>query len=166
MNRLEYLLKDIEKALDNELYFIALQSVLTLPDICGSIEYDTNRVGQRYTDWYNTYMNTKVNLTAEQCYGFRCKLLHQGLSQYTQNTLERIVFAYPSNNFFNNNQFIENGKVTVNIDLLTFCHDMINSVRIWLHRAQKIPESQAKLNQLIRIHNGYKNFIAGVPFIG
>lgn len=63
---MEYLLKDIEKALDNELYFIALQSVLTLPDICGSIEYDTNRVGQRYTDWYNTYMNTKVNKNSQR----------------------------------------------------------------------------------------------------
>lgn len=41
------LIQDIRKALENELYFVALSSALTLPDICGKTEYPTERSSRK-----------------------------------------------------------------------------------------------------------------------
>lgn len=166
---MEFLLSDIEKALDGGLYFIALQSTLTLPDICGYLEHGRNKaVGKRYSDWYRDNMITDVNLSADQCYMFRCKLLHQGLSQYTEDNQEKIVFAYPKcGATIANCSFIEDGKLTISIDLLDFCHDMIKSVRIWQGKVKDNKEIQERYADLIKVHpEGYKNFIVGIPFIG
>ena len=48
------LVQDIRKALENELYFVALSSALTLPDICGKAAYPTERsTRKRYILWYD-----------------------------------------------------------------------------------------------------------------
>ena len=48
------LVQDIRKALENELYFAALSSALTLPDICGKAAYPTERSSRkRYILWYD-----------------------------------------------------------------------------------------------------------------
>lgn len=45
------LINEIEKALKNELYLIALNSSLILPDICGKAEYKNNGNRSRYVAW-------------------------------------------------------------------------------------------------------------------
>lgn len=48
------LVQDIRKALENELYFVALSSALTLPDICGRVAYPAERSSRkRYILWYD-----------------------------------------------------------------------------------------------------------------
>ena len=42
----DQLVKEIRKALENELYFVALNSALTLPDICGKVAYPNKAVGR------------------------------------------------------------------------------------------------------------------------
>ena len=47
------LIDDIRAALENDLYFVALNSALTLPDICGKVEYPYEKSSKkRYIDWY------------------------------------------------------------------------------------------------------------------
>ena len=48
------LVQEIRKALENELYFVALSSALTLPDICGKAAYPDERSSRkRYISWYD-----------------------------------------------------------------------------------------------------------------
>ena len=48
------IIQDIKGALENNLYFAALNCALTLPDICGKAEYPTERSSKkRYIDWYD-----------------------------------------------------------------------------------------------------------------
>ena len=48
------LIQDIRKALENELYFVALSSALTLPDICGKAAYPQEQSSKkRYILWYD-----------------------------------------------------------------------------------------------------------------
>lgn len=82
------LVQDIRKALENELYFVALSSALTLPDICGKAAYPDESSGKRYISWYEEeigkYMKNpddKENmpyLSGEVIYSLRCSLLHEG----------------------------------------------------------------------------------------
>ena len=80
------LINEIEIALNNELYLIALNTALTLPDICGKAELRKSGNRKRYINWCNKYiksLQTNVDksmpcLTAEIIYNLRCSLSHQG----------------------------------------------------------------------------------------
>lgn len=83
------LVQDIEKALNNDLYFAALVSALTLPDICGKAEYPAEESSRkRYTAWYDEQIgnyeknprdkNDVPYLSGEVVYSLRCALLHEG----------------------------------------------------------------------------------------
>lgn len=83
------LVQDIRKALENKLYFVALSSALTLPDVCGKAAYPDERSSRkRYILWYDEeigkyekYPKDKYNmpyLSGEVIYSLRCSLLHEG----------------------------------------------------------------------------------------
>lgn len=83
------LVHDIRKALENDLYFVALCSALTLPDICGKATYpDETSSRKRYISWYDEEIGKyeknpgdKKNmpyLSGEVIYSLRCSLLHEG----------------------------------------------------------------------------------------
>ena len=83
------LVKDIRKALENELYFVALSSALTLPDICGKAAYPTEQSSRkRYILWYDEEIGKYEKnpedkddmpyLSGEVIYSLRCSLLHEG----------------------------------------------------------------------------------------
>lgn len=85
------LISEINLALDNNLYLVALNTALTLPDICGKAEYPELKTSERYKKWYQEYIGQyeqcpedKENnikfpyLSADVVYQLRCSLLHQG----------------------------------------------------------------------------------------
>ena len=48
------LVGETRKMLENDLYFVVLNSALTLPDICGKVEYPDERSSKsRYIFWYD-----------------------------------------------------------------------------------------------------------------
>ena len=85
------IINDIRGALDNNLFFAALNSALTLPDICGKVEYPSERSSKkRYIGWYDKEIgkyekNPRQNgpeempyLSGEVMYSLRCAMLHSG----------------------------------------------------------------------------------------
>ena len=85
------IIQDIRGALENNLYFAALNSALTLPDICGKAEYPSeNNIRKRYIDWYDKeigiYEKDPIKhgneempyLSGEVMYSLRCAMLHSG----------------------------------------------------------------------------------------
>lgn len=83
------LIQDIRKALENELYFVALSSALTLPDICGKAAYPQEQSSKkRYILWYDKEIGKYEKnpedkddlpyLAGEIIYSLRCSLLHEG----------------------------------------------------------------------------------------
>ncbi|MCO7125126.1 hypothetical protein NIE88_04970 [Sporolactobacillus shoreicorticis] len=83
----------IKRALECECYLPALALALTLPDICGKVEYPKYNVGNRYENWFDNWVehlyadpsgwdNDKraknPYFTGRLCYGLRCAFLHSG----------------------------------------------------------------------------------------
>ena len=76
------------------LYNCALALALTIPDVCGKVEYPHLSTSKRYKCWFDnyakqyfTYRTTKlpeetnieyVWLSADECYALRCAVLHAG----------------------------------------------------------------------------------------
>ncbi len=96
------LINEIEILLKNNNLRCALGMALTLPDICGQIEYPSeDGVKKRYTDWCENYLfnqgfNTHIAFTKsipaeeqrvispEVCYKLRCAYLHSGNLELNQ----------------------------------------------------------------------------------
>jgi len=60
---IDRLIEEINKALEYELYFSALSLALTLPDICGKVEYPNKGSTSRYQLWYDEYIGQYENTT-------------------------------------------------------------------------------------------------------
>ncbi|MBH9968157.1 hypothetical protein [[Bacillus] enclensis] len=95
-------IKDINLALNNNSYLSALALSLTLPDICGQIEYPDLKstrgkrlVGKQYARWFDDWVShyyadnggwteegKAINpyFTGNMCYYLRCSFLHGGNS--------------------------------------------------------------------------------------
>ena len=163
---MEFLLNEIEKALDSGLYFISLQSTLSLPDICGSLQSpDGKATKNNYITWYDTYAKESSTnaISGEDCYYFRCSCLHQGTTQNHNSSYKRIIFVAPgSRSFFHNNIIVD----ALNIDLNTFCKNVIFSVRKWEQQIKSDPNYIRNYENLIKLYpNGLPPYIGGIPVI-
>lgn len=166
---MEVILKQIEKALMFNLYTIALQSAVTLPDICGALQSnDGIAKDSKYTKWFNKYMKDKTCLTAYECYKFRCCLLHQGISFRSDRAIKRVIFVYPGCGLsIENSKFIGENDDVVSIDLVNFCRNMIQAVRKWEKDMLGNSNFIKNYPNLINVYpNGIAPYIVGVPVIG
>ena len=85
---IERLINEINAALENRLYLVALNTALTLPDICGKAKYPELGTTARYKKWYQEYIGQYEKdskstdgmpyLSADVVYQLRCALSHQG----------------------------------------------------------------------------------------
>jgi len=154
-------LNEIKKALDCELYILALNSALALPDLCAKLEspnfMDTSKVGQRYRRWYDTYAKKYCYISADLCYSYRNSMIHSH-SSYKKDKVTKIAFPVPGTT----NCVMMNSKadITVStpegkysdkatiINIIEFVKGMIKAVEEWL---EVIKEN--------------KNYINNYPFL-
>ncbi|MCR5091912.1 MAG: hypothetical protein K6B51_04375 [Bacilli bacterium] len=88
---IDQLIKEIDDALEHGLYIVALNSALTLPDICGKVAYP-KLAGKRarYIRWFEEHVGKYERsprfkddekmpyMSGEIVYALRCALTHEG----------------------------------------------------------------------------------------
>jgi hypothetical protein len=163
-------LDQIDLAIANRLYYLALFACLALPDICAAMESaDGEATKVRYLAWYEQHMprytkGQMVSLTGLDCYFFRCSLLHQGSAQHPKSRYARILFVEPgaTTNVFHINVLND----ALNIDVTIFCRDILASARGWLTKAQTTASYQQNYARFMaRYPEGLPPYIVGVPVI-
>ncbi len=165
---MQNLLDQIQKGLENDLYYLSLFAALSIPDICGAIEsQDGEASGKKYVDWFDEYVAPKYNgfLSGDDCYKFRCSLLHQGSSQHSKSNYSRVLFVEPSatTNIFHNNVMND----ALNIDVRIFCQDIVMGASKWLQKVEDTRLYKINYDKFMRRHpDGLKPYIIGVPVIG
>lgn len=162
------LLDQIQIGLEDNLYYLSLFVALSIPDICGAIESQNGEAsGKKYADWFDEYVAPKYNsfLSGDDCYKFRCSLLHQGSSQHPKSNYSRIFFIEPSSttNILHNNIIND----ALNIDVSIFCRDIITGANNWLQKIENTQLYKTNYDKFMRRYpNGLKPYIVGVPVIG
>jgi hypothetical protein len=187
------LLEQIRASLNANLYYLSLFASLTVPDICGALESENGyATPDRYRAWFNKYVaprytlagsaerhlqelpddvremlarNTEQLFTAQDCWNFRCSVLHQGSSQHQGGRYSRILFVEPDTttstlhlNVFNN---------ALNIDVKIFCNDMIEGAERWLDQVEETERYQTNYERFMRRYpDGMPPYIVGYPVIG
>jgi len=165
---MRHLLEQIKKGLDNNLYYLSLFAALALPDICGAINSESGEANKdKYVQWFNKYVAGKYRgfLGGEDCYYFRCSLLHQGNSQHPRSNYSRVLFVEPTatTNVFHCNILND----ALNIDVRIFCNDIVEGVEEWLKEVEKTELYKRNYSKFMRRYPyGLKPYIVGVPVIG
>ncbi len=106
---MEKRIQEARNCIDNGLYEAALALALTLPDICGQVEYPAlKKVGERYTKWIDDFVDSKVlydqffdevddfkHLQSEDIYKLRCAFLHSGDQDISSDTIDCFNLVRP-----------------------------------------------------------------------
>ncbi|KGK91177.1 hypothetical protein DP73_04890 [Desulfosporosinus sp. HMP52] len=152
----------------SNLYYLSLYGALALPDICGALSSANGQAsGEKYKKWFDKYVGEKYEgfLDGEDCYFFRCSLLHQGSSQHPKNTYGRYIFIEPSasgGNIFHCNVLND----ALNIDVRVFCEDILAGAETWLAEAEKDEQFVINFSKFMRRYeNGLAPYIVGLPVI-
>lgn len=178
---MEHILEEIEKALDVGLYIVALQSTLTLPGICAALESKKGNTDghdkEMYENWYMRNVKPYVNwfFTAEDCYRYRCSLVHQASAHLRggnpKKEYARFLSVYPGSGIkIDNCSFkgigLEN-RDGFAVDIPSFCMTIIQCVRLWEGKVEDTPNFKRNYKNLLNIHpDGIPPFIKGVKVIG
>lgn len=146
-------IEEIGRCIEAKCYYGALALALTLPDICGQIEYpQEKRVGIRYVNWFNTFVKPFCFIDSpdaptnqfdgESCYALRCAFLHSGNYDLKQQkgSIDIDVFrlhidiAEKQNGVYNSYTFMDN-KCTVDLDLYGLCNIIVIAAKIFYEKA-------------------------------
>ena len=106
---MENRIQEARNCLNNGLYEAALALALTLPDICGQVEYPSiTKVGERYTEWFDNFVDPTALydkffdefgafqlLKSQDIYKLRCSFLHSGDLDISNNTIDRFDLVEP-----------------------------------------------------------------------
>lgn len=152
----------VRKSLETHNWYGALAVTLTLPDICGKIDYPEIKSRERYARWfdehlkpyYTTVNHRRVNvfLSGSDCYALRCSYLHLGGDDTTEQTARETYSKYW---FTTDNAHLINvngESLTLNVRL--FCTEVCNAVDAWASSRSANPVANQRFEALLRIHSG------------
>ena len=133
------ILSELKQALDKQCYLSALTLALTIPDMCGQIEYPSitgkGSVGKRYSKWFDQYVkkyfitDNIVFFTGKDCYALRNSILHSGQSNASKR-IQMFRLAMPDGpipvqrrcNYSSNTQ--KDIRISIDIQQLCWCLGM------------------------------------------
>ena len=171
MTVVEEKLKGFTNGLDNALneknYYAALSIGFTLPDICSKLENPKVNTGERYPKWYEEFMQSKyerfigpdhshrIFLNGHDFYALRCAFLHQGEVDITNQKARKILTDFKfvaSNGYIHCNQASDsNGTSTLQLDVGTFCRDILEGADAWLTKHCTDSNINARAANLVEI---------------
>jgi hypothetical protein len=138
---MENLLQAIKHSIKNDNMYAALFIAISLPDICGKIQYPGIKSQKRYIDWFNQYLKDQYSdpqkpdspfLTAEDMYAFRCSLIHEGSDEISTQSARIDINKFilisdgPHLNYF------QNRIIKLQLSVKSFCIDICAAVERWL----------------------------------
>jgi len=167
------LLNSIDNAIENKNYYAALFISLTLPDICGKIQFpEIKSSKKRYIDWFNVYLkDTYINihpncvpfLTGEDLYSFRCSLLHEGSENISKQARQILTKFILVENGPHLNLFFNDGDGILQLNIVNFCIEICSGVNNWLNDFKDNPIFIEYRSRLMKIYPS-GTIINGIKF--
>ena len=175
---MQHLIDAVHAALDQQNWYAALMTALTLPDICGDLEEPGSQSGQRYRAWFDRYLAERyvargmpqpmpspdgtrtmiveadvVFLSALDCYVLRCAYLHNGsfdvTGQRKRDVLDGFIFVAPRPYVRQHCNRI-NDALQLQVDV--FCRELTDGVKKWLDDVAGNAAVQQRMQAMAYIH--------------
>lgn len=146
-------INSIWKALNDENPHAALALALTLPDICGQIEYPGQKVGERYIAWFDKFVapqyvvedkeenkdpekESKKQFDGKICYQLRCSYLHSGNTDVHKCVDDFKLACIKGNTAQFFNSFSTDGK-TIKLDVKGLCYYICSAAKNYYESVTK-----------------------------
>ena len=163
---LSSLLSEIKAGVEAGFYLMPVILAATLPDVCAALEANDGRTSQqRYKEWYDAWASDILtNFTAEDCYSFRCGVVHQGRLGDMQSSYNRAIFPLPTaqqNTFMN---CVINDAYFCGVE--QFCESMITAASRWYEAKGSEQNVVDNLTRMMRIYpTGLTPYAVGMPLL-
>ncbi|MGX5557798.1 hypothetical protein [Bacillus thuringiensis] len=163
----------IRQAVKEENWYAALTFALTLPDICGKLEFKSQGSTKRYVQWFNENLLEKYSMTlfgnkivflsGKDAYALRCAYLHGGEvdinEQRIKEVLSAFVFVAPDKGRAAHCARIED-QLLLRVD--EFCEDICSAVDVWVENNKENKDMQKSADKILEIKTGGVLFPDGV----
>ena len=157
--KLELILRDVERALDAQLWYAALSVSLSLPDVCSLLERPANEgwsKGWKYAAWFDHNLKQYLPLfTGDDCYKLRGGVLHKGQLRKDDARWDHIAFTTPESDMrlhltlSENNSGVEESALILDVEM--FCSDMMRAVRRWFDESSENPHLRENLAYVVAL---------------
>jgi hypothetical protein len=172
---LESIFKEIEAALDAGLYYLALASTLTIPDLCAGLECEVGKVwvtDKKYMDWFERHVAKNFKwFSAYDCYKLRCGVVHNGKLGHPGSRYDRLVFILPGNHGVEIGESLMKNvaglkETCLSLGLVPFCRQLMAAARDWYDANKGNPNVRGNMPHLVRHRpHGSPPYIVGFPVI-
>lgn len=154
-------------ALSNKNWYGALTIALTLPDVCGSLQWPNNRSEKRYKRWCKRWIvpiytheigplrESHCFMSADDLYQVRCSLIHSGrgdIVEEKRGSLHRFEFCDDTVGSHCNWMAIGN-RPYLQIKTEIFCEDMFKAVEDWAASVASDADVQKRIEGLLVIRS-------------
>lgn len=148
----------VRKSVNNRNWTSALSLALSLPDICGYLQYGKIGSKKRYIQWWEQNVQCKytvkssdglrVFLSGSNVYALRCAFVHQGSDEIEfKEEIRKFQFTAPGKSTIHNNKIGDIHQLQVDV----FCEDISSSVETWWHKNKENEEIKERLGDFIKI---------------
>ena len=162
---LEDILAEIDRALDQGFYYLAVATVLTLPDLCVSLASEDGRSnGKGYVKWCNDNLGNEFAwVTGDDLWSFRCGVSHNGRFGDLKHNVGRVIFSLPfRGNTFTNCQM--NDAYVYSVE--DFCRNFMSAVRSWYAAHESDATLRKNLDRMVQYRpDGLAPYISGMPLL-
>lgn len=163
---MEKIIESVESAISSGNFYAAFVVSLTLPDICGDIEYPGMDSKSGYIKWLSTNLPEYIgHASGEECYALRCTILHNAddyLDEYKRRSFSPLLILGRfylrsegshlirlTDNYYNGVK-LEN---VVALNTVEFSKDILKAVKDWLKKNKGNKKIQERLKKVFIIHS-------------
>lgn len=150
----------------------ALALALTVPDICGQIEFPEwagpNHTGKRYPKWFDTWVKEKLfrighagkeyPMSGDDCYALRNAYLHTGVKDARPPGRPGYKMIVPTSGNLANMSTSGAGddeSIVLYVGTESLCSAMCDGAREWSASViERRPTAQAEIENLLKIQEG------------
>lgn len=152
--------EEIERCEKAKCYWALLHVLLTLPDVCATLETDQTikkaSVGDRYVGWCDAYLPNNPALSGADRYQMRNALLHSG-SSTAQNRFKSHNTNYTHFSFIDPDTFDvsvhetkNQSRTVLNIHIVAMANETGDAIESWFNALQGDSIKMSQVEQNIR----------------
>ena len=147
----------------SELYYFTLFGTLSLIDFCAALNSPSGETSPKlFKEWFNKYLprysstsfGSITGFSADECYKFRCRMLHQFRAQIDADSMDdtvksgKIAFGLHSSKI----HMCNFGGVYY-LDIKTFMEDVISGVEEWTDDVRNLPHVEENRKKMVKVLN-------------
>jgi len=161
--------REIERALDNQLYYLAIIVCLMMPDVCAALEAENGRSSENlYKAWYLKHAKAQAGgVEPDECYSLRCGGAHQGRMEIKKGFAQRAIFTIRSSKYKVDGITMKSGDQSAYVfDAERWCRRWIAAVRVWQETVKDNPTVKRNSQNMLQLRpDGLAPFMVGQPII-